>query len=190
MVLRNSEEVLMPLREETIRAGLTTRRIGSAIHLLHEVDSTNDEAAALARGGEADGAIVIAEAQRRGRGRLGRQWQSPKGLGLYLSVILRPAIPPHDAPVLTLMSAVAGADAIERTTGLIAAFKWPNDLIVHGRKVGGMLGEMAVEAPASCMSSWGSASTSIRPRRTSMRNCVRPPVRSALRRAISWIEQR
>ncbi|WP_337288050.1 biotin--[acetyl-CoA-carboxylase] ligase [Candidatus Methylomirabilis sp.] len=135
----------MPLREETIRAGLTTRRIGSAIHLLHEVDSTNDEAAALARGGEADGAIVIAEAQRRGRGRLGRQWQSPKGLGLYLSVILRPAIPPHDAPVLTLMSAVAGADAIERTTGLIAAFKWPNDLIVHGRKVGGMLGEMAVE---------------------------------------------
>lgn len=111
-------------------------------------------------------------------------------VGLYLSVILRPAIPPHDAPVLTLMSAVAGADAIERTTGLIAAFKWPNDLIVHGRKVGGMLGEMAVEAPASCMSSWGSASTSIRPRRTSMRNCVRPPVRSALRRAISWIEQR
>ena len=76
---------------------------------------------------------------------MGRRWESPMGLGLYLSVILRPTIPPHDAPILTLMTAVAGAEAIERTTGLIASLKWPNDLIVRGRKVGGILGEMAAD---------------------------------------------
>ena len=140
------QEVLAPLEESAIRTGLITRRIGATIHLFREVDSTNDEATALAGRGEADGAIVIAEAQRRGRGRMGRWWQSPRGLGLYLSVILRPPVPPAGAPVLTLMGAVAGTDAIERTTGLIAALKWPNDLIVHGRKGGGMLGEMAVES--------------------------------------------
>lgn len=145
MAVRNPGEVLAPLREVEILAGLITRRIGTTIHLLQEVESTNDEAAGLAGRGEAEGAIVIAEAQRRGRGRMGRWWQSPRGLGLYLSVILRPTIPPHGAAVLTLMGAVAGAEAIERMTGLIVALKWPNDLIVHGRKVGGVLGEMASE---------------------------------------------
>ncbi len=139
------QRILAPLEESAIRTGLTTRRIGAAIHLFQEVESTNDEAAALAGSGAADGTIIIAEAQRCGRGRMGRRWQSPTGLGLYLSVILRPPIQPAGAPVLTLMGAVAAADAIERTTGLTAALKWPNDLIVHERKVGGMLGEMAVE---------------------------------------------
>ena len=143
--MRGPQDILAPLREVEILAGLVTRRIGAAIHLFQEVDSTNDEAAALAGRGEAEGAIIIAETQRRGRGRMGRWWQSPRGLGLYLSVILRPTIPPHGAPVLTLMGAVVGAEAIERTTGLIASLKWPNDLIVRGRKVGGILGEMAVE---------------------------------------------
>ena len=76
---------------------------------------------------------------------MGRRWESPKGTGLYLSVILRPPIPPHAAPVLTLLGAVAVVDAIERTTGLAAGVKWPNDLIVRGRKVAGILGEMAAE---------------------------------------------
>jgi BirA family biotin operon repressor/biotin-[acetyl-CoA-carboxylase] ligase len=143
--VKSPQEILALLDESAIRAGLVTRRIGTTIYLLQEVDSTNDEAAALAGRGEAEGAIVIAEAQRRGRGRLGRRWQSPRGLGLYLSVILRPTIPPYGAPVLTLMGAVAGVEAIERTTGLTTGLKWPNDLIVHGRKVGGMLSEMAVE---------------------------------------------
>ncbi|MCZ7625999.1 MAG: biotin--[acetyl-CoA-carboxylase] ligase [Candidatus Methylomirabilota bacterium] len=138
------QELLTPLREAEIRAGLTTRRVGTVIHLFQDVESTNDEAAALAGRDEADGALVIAERQRRGRGRLGRRWESPMGLGLYVSVILRPPIPPKSAPMLTLMGSVAGAEAIERTTGLTTALKWPNDLILHGRKVGGILGEMAV----------------------------------------------
>lgn len=146
MAARDPQELLAPLQQGEIRAGLTTRRIGTTIRLFQEVESTNDEAAALADRGEAEGAIVIAEAQRRGRGRMGRRWQSPRGLGLYLSVILRPAIPPQSAPLLTLMGAVAAADAIERTTGLTTALKWPNDLIVHGRKVGGILGEMAADS--------------------------------------------
>jgi BirA family biotin operon repressor/biotin-[acetyl-CoA-carboxylase] ligase len=140
------QELLTPLQQGEIRAGLTTRRIGTAIHLFQEVESTNDEATALADRGEAEGAVVIAERQRRGRGRMGRRWESPRGLGLYLSVILRPAIPPQSAPLLTLMGAVAAADAIERATERTTALKWPNDLIVHGRKVGGILGEMAVDS--------------------------------------------
>lgn len=139
------QELLAPLNEAEIRAGLTTRRMGAAIRLFQEVESTNDEAATRAGRGEAEGTIVIAERQQRGRGRLGRRWESPMSLGLYLSVILRPPIPPQDAPMLTLLGAVAGAEAIERTTGLTIALKWPNDLILHGRKVGGILGEMAVE---------------------------------------------
>lgn len=139
------QEFPAPLRENEIQSGVSTRRIGTTIHLFQEVESTNDEAAALAGRGEAEGTIVIAERQRRGRGRLGRRWESPTGLGLYLSVILRPAIPPQSAPILTLMGAVAGAEAIERTTGLTTTLKWPNDLILHGRKVGGILGEMAAE---------------------------------------------
>jgi len=138
-------DVCAPLQESAIKAGLMTRRIGVAIHLFQEVESTNDEAATLAGRGESEGTMVIAERQQRGRGRLGRRWESPMGLGLYLSVILRPPIPPQDATMLTLLGAVAGAEAIERTTGLTIALKWPNDLILHGRKVGGILGEMAAE---------------------------------------------
>lgn len=144
--MMSPEDILAPLQEAEIRAGLTTRRIGAVIYLFQEVESTNDEAAALADRGEAEGAIVIAERQRHGRGRMGRRWESPRGLGLYLSVILRPAIPPQNAPLLTLMGAVASAEAIERTTGLMTALKWPNDLLVHGRKVGGILGEMAADS--------------------------------------------
>lgn len=143
--MKDPQELLVPLKEAEIRAGLTTRRIGAVIHLFPVVESTNDEAATLADRGEAEGTVVIAERQRRGRGRMGRRWESPTGVGLYLSVILRPTIAPQDAPLLTLMGAVAGAEAIERTTGLTVALKWPNDLMLHGRKVGGILGEMAAE---------------------------------------------
>ena len=142
---RASQEIEAPLREPDIRSGLVTKRIGSAIHLFQVLGSTNDEAAALAASGAAEGTVVIADAQRCGRGRMGRRWESPGRVGLYLSVVLRPPIPPDGAPALTLLGAVAVADAIELTTGLVAEIKWPNDLIVRGRKVGGILGEMAAD---------------------------------------------
>jgi len=140
-----SQEIAAPLSETDIRSGIVTRRIGQVIHLFHVVDSTNDEAMALAARGALEGTVVIADAQERGRGRMGRSWTSPPGVGVYLSVILRPAIPPHDTPSLTLLGAVAVAEAIEEVTGLTAGVKWPNDLIVRGRKVGGILGEVAAE---------------------------------------------
>lgn len=146
---QTSQEIGAPLSEPNIRSGLVTKRIGNAIHLFQEVDSTNDEAAGLAARGAPEGVVVIADSQRRGRGRLGRRWASPGGVGLYLSVILRPPIQPHEAPALTLLGAVAVADAVERTTGLDAGIKWPNDLIVRGRKVAGILGEIAAET--SCL---------------------------------------
>jgi BirA family biotin operon repressor/biotin-[acetyl-CoA-carboxylase] ligase len=141
-----SQEIARPLREADITSGIATRRIGQAIHLFQAVDSTNDEAAALAAGGALEGTVVIADAQRHGKGRMGRSWASPGGVGVYLSVILRPAIAPHDAPSLNLLGAVAAAEAIEEIAGVDARIKWPNDLIVRERKVGGILGEAAADA--------------------------------------------
>jgi BirA family biotin operon repressor/biotin-[acetyl-CoA-carboxylase] ligase len=87
---------------------------------------------------------VIAETQTGGKGRLGRKWISPKG-NLYLSVILRPNIPTYKAPLITLMGAVAVASAIRRTCGVQAAIKWPNDILISGKKVAGLLTEMSAE---------------------------------------------
>ena len=141
-----SHAVAAPLREQEIRSGFVTKRIGRAIHLFRAVDSTNDEAAALAARDAPEGTVVIADSQRRGRGRMGRVWASPAEVGVYLSVILRPAIAPQAVPALSLLGAVAVGEAIERTTGLAPAVKWPNDLVLRGRKVGGILGEAAGDA--------------------------------------------
>jgi len=89
--------------------------------------------------------VVIAESQEKGRGRLGRQWVSPPFLNLYLSVILRPDIPPHQASLITLLAAVATADAIEKYSGLTPSIKWPNDLLLGKRKVAGLLNEIHSE---------------------------------------------
>jgi BirA family biotin operon repressor/biotin-[acetyl-CoA-carboxylase] ligase len=140
-----SKSVVEGFSELDIRSGLVTRRIGNFLYLFQEVDSTSEEAALLAMRGASEGTVVIAHAQRRGRGRMGRQWASPPGLGIYLSVILRPPVAAQQAPVLALLGAAASAEAIDRATGLATGIKWPNDLVVRGRKVGGILGEAAVE---------------------------------------------
>ena len=88
--------------------------------------------------------MVIAETQTGGKGRLGRKWISPKG-NLYLSVILRPDIPIHKAPLITLTGAVAVASAIRTACGLEAGIKWPNDILISGKKVSGLLTEMSAE---------------------------------------------
>lgn len=123
---------------------LGTRVIGRALVYRTEVVSTNTLAMELAQAGAADGTVVTAEKQSGGKGRLGRTWFSPEG-GLAASVILRPAIPTHQAPLVTLMGAVAAAGAISRSTGLPAGIKWPNDILVRGRKVCGLLTELSAE---------------------------------------------
>ncbi len=130
------------LRSEEIARDLGTRRIGRAVRCLPSVGSTNDVAAGWAAEGAPEGAVVLAEEQTRGRGRQGRSWTSPRGGGLWLSVVLRPAIPREDAAYLTALGALAVAEAIRRETGLEAGIRWPNDVLLGERKVAGVLAEI------------------------------------------------
>jgi BirA family biotin operon repressor/biotin-[acetyl-CoA-carboxylase] ligase len=114
------------------------------IHYFPEIGSTMDAARELARKGAREGTIVIAEAQAHGRGRLSREWLSPKG-GVYFTLILRPRISPAYAPRINLMASVAVATTIKKLFGLNAELKWPNDVLIEGRKVCGILAEMDAE---------------------------------------------
>lgn len=112
---------------------------------LNEATSTNTEAFQRADAASPEWTVVIADRQTAGKGRLGRQWVSPGGVNIYLSVVLRPELPPFEAPQLTFLSAVAVARAIEDTAALKPEIKWPNDVLIGGRKVAGLLNEMSAE---------------------------------------------
>ncbi|MDY7018858.1 MAG: biotin--[acetyl-CoA-carboxylase] ligase [Chloroflexota bacterium] len=114
------------------------------IHHFAALDSTMDVARELAKGGAEEGTIVIAEAQSQGRGRLSREWISPEG-GIYFTIILRPQISPVHAPRINLMASVAVAKNIKKLLGLKAELKWPNDVLIKGKKVCGILAEMDAE---------------------------------------------
>jgi BirA family transcriptional regulator, biotin operon repressor / biotin---[acetyl-CoA-carboxylase] ligase len=121
------------------------RVVGREIHVFHETTSTNDVAARLARGGAAEGAVVFAESQTKGRGRMGRTWISPEGKGLWFTVLLRPNFPPQGTTQLTVAAATALTRAVTLQTGLVPDIKWPNDILIRGRKVAGILTEMRAE---------------------------------------------
>jgi BirA family biotin operon repressor/biotin-[acetyl-CoA-carboxylase] ligase len=133
-----------PLQAADIERHLTTRHFGRRLHLFDEVDSTNTTARELAEAGAEEGTVVIAESQRRGRGRLGRQWVSPPRCNLYLSLVLRPTQPSEVIPQLTLVVGLAAAETVREWTANIA-IKWPNDLISGGRKLAGILTELVAE---------------------------------------------
>ncbi len=128
-----------------IKAKLNTRLVGAHIHYFDETESTNKEAKTLAQQGAPAGTTVLAEAQTGGKGRLGRPWFSPHGSGIWCSVIFRPAIQPVMAARFTLMGPVAAVRAIRRVTGVEVGIKWPNDLSLAERKLGGILNEMQAE---------------------------------------------
>jgi BirA family transcriptional regulator, biotin operon repressor / biotin---[acetyl-CoA-carboxylase] ligase len=131
---------------DTIQAQLQTRVMGQpAIHLFQETDSTNLQAKILAGQGAAEGTVVVADTQSHGRGRRGRTWLSPPGRNIYTSLILRPPMAPFQAPQITLMTAVAVTQSLNRTTGLDAKIKWPNDILIQGKKVAGILTEISTE---------------------------------------------
>ncbi len=113
---------------------------------LPECGSTNDEAARLARAGARHGTVVIAHAQRSGRGRNGRVWASPSGMGLYLSAVLRPPLPLVGVPPITLAIGVGLCDAV-RAAGAAAVLKWPNDVLIDGKKLAGVLVEAQSQGP-------------------------------------------
>ncbi len=119
--------------------------IGKRIIYTPETGSTNSDLFRLAEEGAADGTVLLAERQTAGKGRLGRRWDSPEGVNLYCSLILRPDIQPFEAPQLTFLSAVAVVRAIRSVTDIRPAIKWPNDILLNGRKVAGLLNEMNAE---------------------------------------------
>lgn len=128
-----------------VRDQLTSSRVGRRLEFLKLTASTNADAFRLAEDGAIEGTTVLADSQTGGKGRRGRAWTSPAGVNLYCSVVLRPAIMPYEAPQLTFLSAVAVARAIELITNLAPEIKWPNDLLVSGKKVAGLLNEMSAE---------------------------------------------
>ena len=125
-----------------LRTDVTGRKV---VHR-ETVDSTNAFAFKLALSGEPEGACVVAESQDAGKGRLGRKWFSPVGKNLYISVVLRPHIHPSSVYPITFLSSLAVYDAIEELTGIRPSLKWPNDVLINGKKVCGTLIELSTEA--------------------------------------------
>ncbi len=133
------------LLDTEITSGLRTKILGRPTHAYRKVKSTILIATSLANSGASEGTLVIAEEQSAGRGRLGRLWHSPPGVGAYLSLILRPQVAAIDASALSIVTALALAEAIEKITALTAQVKWPNDVLVRGKKVAGILTGMSAD---------------------------------------------
>jgi BirA family transcriptional regulator, biotin operon repressor / biotin---[acetyl-CoA-carboxylase] ligase len=133
-----------PLDIDALRRARAGARFGHTIHYFDSIDSTNSMAHRLAADGAGEGSVVVAEAQTKGQGRLGRSWISPPGCNLYLSLILRPVIAATAAPQMTLVAGLAVAEAVGDWTPR-AAIKWPNDVVIDGRKLAGILAAMDAE---------------------------------------------
>jgi BirA family biotin operon repressor/biotin-[acetyl-CoA-carboxylase] ligase len=140
--LQKLPDILAP---SLIRPELGENQIGHRIVHYFRTDSTNNVALALTAQGAEHGTVVVAEEQTAGRGRLGRDWYSEKSSGIYASIILRPPLAPAAASVLTLLAGVAVHQAVRSTTGLPVDIRWPNDLLINGKKVCGILTEMSAE---------------------------------------------
>ncbi len=140
--LRVSPDTLIPAE---IQADLGTRCIGREVIYLEETDSTNLRAHEYGKSGAAEGLVIIAERQTAGKGRLGRKWSSPAGVNLYTTILLRPSILPRWATQLTFLSSVAVANAIQEVGGIRPQVKWPNDVLIDGKKVAGLLNEIDAE---------------------------------------------
>lgn len=134
------------LLPKEIREGLSTKLFGMKdIHYLNEIDSTNTRAKELAVKGAPEGTLVVSEKQTKGKGRKGRSWFSPPHEGIYASLILRPTISPREAPRITMLTAVVVAKALLSLTQLKVTIKWPNDILVNGKKLAGILTEIRGE---------------------------------------------
>jgi BirA family biotin operon repressor/biotin-[acetyl-CoA-carboxylase] ligase len=141
-VIEQTPDVLAP---NLLRRGLHNNIFGKHFYHFFRIDSTNRIALQLGHEGEPHGAVVLAEEQTAGRGRAGRVWHSERASGIYMTVLLRPEISPTDAPLLTLLAGLAARDAIAEQTGITPDLRWPNDLLLNGKKLGGILTEMYAE---------------------------------------------
>ena len=141
--LVRDSDLLLP---DAIRKHVHAKLLRGEIVHRTTIDSTNRLAAELARGGTEEGTTVVAEQQTAGRGRLGRTWVSPASVNLYASIVLKPRIPPLEVPRLTLVAGLAVAEAIRDTGPFQPRIKWPNDVLLDGRKVAGVHTELEAEA--------------------------------------------
>lgn len=133
------------ISQAEIESRLQTRWAGCSVFYYPIIDSTNVRAKRLADGGAPHGTLVAAGHQSAGKGRRGRAWESPEGTGIYMTLLLRPELKPEQAPMLTILMAQSVADAIQTVTGITPGIKWPNDIVMHGKKVCGILTEMSTE---------------------------------------------
>src|SRR5882672_6457976 len=140
--LERVPDILTP---DMLRDHLKGSMFAKRIHHFFRIDSTNRVAMELGSAGEPEGAVVLAEEQTAGRGRAGRSWHSERAAGIYVTLLLRPKLAPVQAPLLTMMAGLSAHSAVQALTGLEVDLKWPNDLLVRGRKLGGILTEMHAE---------------------------------------------
>jgi BirA family transcriptional regulator, biotin operon repressor / biotin---[acetyl-CoA-carboxylase] ligase len=143
--LENVPDVLTP---DLVRKRLKGSLFGKRVYHFFKTDSTNRVAMELGYADEPEGAVVLAEEQTAGRGRAGRSWHSERGAGLYVTLLLRPKLSPVQAPLLTMLAGLSAHTAVLAQTGLSAELKWPNDLLLNGKKLGGILTEMYAEPNA------------------------------------------
>ena len=140
--LLDSPDVMSPAEIESLIKG---RWAGAKVVYYEETDSTNNRAKEAGEKGEKHGTLFVAERQAAGKGRRGRGWESPAGTSIYMTILLHPDILPVRAPQLTLLMAIAVVEGIRKVTGITCGIKWPNDVVVRGRKVCGILTEMSAE---------------------------------------------
>src|SRR6266481_3881458 len=139
------EQVPDILTPDMLRQRLKGCLFGKRIYHFFKTDSTNRVALELGHAGEPEGAVVLAEEQTAGRGRAGRAWHSERAAGIYVTLLLRPRLAPVQAPLLTMMAGLSAHSAVQAVTGLQVDLKWPNDLLIRGKKIGGILTEMHAE---------------------------------------------
>src|ERR1700675_1284525 len=139
------EQVPDILTPDVLKQRLKGSRFGKRIFHFFKTDSTNRVALDLGHAGEPEGAVVLAEEQTAGRGRAGRKWHSERAAGIYVTLLLRPKLAPVQAPLLTMMAGLSAHSAVQALTGLAVDLKWPNDLLIRGKKLGGLLTEMHAE---------------------------------------------
>ena len=133
------------LSQSELESIIKTKQAGSSLLYFDTVDSTNTEAKKQAEAGAPDGLLVVAGKQESGKGRRGRGWESPADMNIFMTLLLRPRFAPDKASMVTLVMALSVAEAIEEQTELKTFIKWPNDIVIHGKKIVGILTEMSME---------------------------------------------
>ena len=139
------KDLSMAFGAGSIGSLLDTKWLGRELLFYEEIDSTNEELKRRAAKGAKEGLMAVADIQNAGKGRRGRGWENPGGVNIAMSYLLRPDMNPDTAPMMTLIMAMAAREGIEQVTGLKTMIKWPNDVVINGKKVVGILTEMTAE---------------------------------------------